>query len=357
MFLCASVVFVLIGTVAAREPDIDINRIRLLREETATSLNSSHERRSISEAYQFRTNDYDDHSSGHFGPPPSLRLHIPKFQPKTTKAPIKVHQPREDPRVFYQSASYIKEVNGQDMNNEITYIYPGREVIRANEVSPRSMPIRQHNIKNDGHNLCIRCPHDRTLVARAGSNRVLLQNPRLFSCSGHKASRNVRYVHMYGPKFGSLVEQGSHMIVGRIMYKNKNIQLCKMQVHVVVQGCVTPKYLTEHCKDRNCNFTCRDPKLELYGQSSLACGPDMKWTGELPICRVRTWCKPPPPPEHGRLSCKGAMADSGAGLVEGAKCRVRCAAGWRWHPRSVAVCRRGAWTTALTCQKTNKSRL
>lgn len=68
---------------------------------------------------------------------------------------------------------------------------------------------------------CIQCPHDRTLIAKVGTDRVVLQNPIIKTCSGHKASTNVRFVHMFGPKFGTLLEHGTHVVLGRLMYKNE----------------------------------------------------------------------------------------------------------------------------------------
>lgn len=53
--------------------------------------------------------------------------------PHNEKIPIKIHQPREDPKLFYQSKAYLEEINGQNVNHEVASIYPGREVVRADE--------------------------------------------------------------------------------------------------------------------------------------------------------------------------------------------------------------------------------
>lgn len=81
--------------------------------------------------------------------------------------------------------------------------------------------------------VCVRCPPDRTLITKPGVDRAVLQHPRLLSCSGRKAPRYVRFVHMYGPKFGSLLKEGSHMIVGRIMHKDEvSLFLCMKVVTI-----------------------------------------------------------------------------------------------------------------------------
>lgn len=69
--------------------------------------------------------------------------------------------------------------------------------------------------------ICVRCPHDRTLIAKPGVDRAKLQYPRIQTCSGRKAPRGVRFTRMYGPDFGTLLKEGSHIIVGRITYKGE----------------------------------------------------------------------------------------------------------------------------------------
>lgn len=68
--------------------------------------------------------------------------------------------------------------------------------------------------------ICVTCPHDRTLIARPGLDRVMLQQPDLTSCYGYRMPRDVKFVPMYGPKFGSLLQKGSYKILGQIKYKN-----------------------------------------------------------------------------------------------------------------------------------------
>lgn len=83
------------------------------------------------------------------------------------------------------------------------------------------MTIYQLPITFSARKSCIQCPHDRTLIAKVGTDRVVLQNPIVKTCSGRKASTNVHFVHMFGPKFGTLLEHGTHVVLGRLMYKNE----------------------------------------------------------------------------------------------------------------------------------------
>ncbi|KAJ2947803.1 hypothetical protein O0L34_g9586 [Tuta absoluta] len=360
LYLSSFLVY-LTGTVAAYEAD-NTNRVHLIPQENySVSLNEYRD----SVRHKLRTNDYVNRSSrvSRQLPPLPKQIHVPSRDPKNT--PLRVHQPKEDPRTFYQSDVYLKEIDGQNINKEVTFVYPGKEVNRASETYRNPMSLRahdrQHNIIGNGVNICVRCPHDRTLVARPGTDKVFFQfaEPRLVLCSGKRAPKSVRFVPVYGPKYGSLIEQGTHLIVGRIMFKNDSIQWCKMHVHVITQGCATPNNLISHCIGQNCTFTCRNPHMELQGQSTLQCGNDMKWIGKLPYCRARTGCVALTQLEHVRkISChtpnKHSAENSVPSYVEGTKCRLRCKKGWRWNPRAVSICRQGEWTVSLNCHRTAK---
>lgn len=348
MKILVALLIVGVSGALGRRADVDINRIKQISNQVPLNPEQIKE----NDRLILRSNDYDDHSSWYQHTPA-----LPPHGAETSKVPVKIHQPREDPRLYYQSDAYLNEHVREKVNEEVTFVYPGRHVVRAGERAELSR-IQSKDVDNfaahDG-NICVKCPHDLTLVAKASSGRVVLQSPTLRACSGRKAPRNAKFVHIYGPKMGSLLEQGSHMIIGRIMYKNKNLQLCKIQVHVVAQGCVTPKHLVAHCWDQNkqCNFTCINKQLELSGPPMQVCGDDMKWKGNLPVCKARTWCELPPPPERGRVSCQGATVANGNGLAEGSRCRVKCMRGFR-SSRVTPVCRRGAWTHSLVCQPIRK---
>lgn len=60
---------------------------------------------------------------------------------QSTKPPLKAYPPREDPRLYYQTDAYRKEIMGKNVNNnEVIFAYPGNEVIR---VSEKKYNIRQ----------------------------------------------------------------------------------------------------------------------------------------------------------------------------------------------------------------------
>ena len=349
-----------IGSLFARQPDIDINRIKLISRDRfgRNSPNNYHKRRSIISINKYNNNnDHDNNRSGYTQLQTSLPLQYNTEATAETKTPIKVHKPRENPQLFYQSDTYIKEVDRKNINREVSYVYPGREVVRFGVDNHMALPIRHYRQQltenNKDYNICIKCPQDRTLIAKIETDRVMLQYPRLRTCSGRIASRYAHFKHLYGPKFGNLLEQGSYVIVGQIIHRDQVLQTCKMQVHVLMQFCHIPKYLLSHChgeQNNTCSFTCRDPKKKLQGQSTLTCGDNMKWTSNLPVCEVPTWCEPSSPPEHGHITCTGSTVLNGFGLAEGSKCHVKCDKGWKWRIRNFSICRRGAWTHKLECR-------
>lgn len=100
---------------------------------------NSHSRRSIITDH-FRRNDNDHYSSrfSELRPPVHVRYDTPSL---TEEKAGNVHQPREDPRLFYQSDAYLKETNRENLNNEVSSVYIGRGVVRANEHNRRSLPI------------------------------------------------------------------------------------------------------------------------------------------------------------------------------------------------------------------------
>lgn len=103
-----------------------ISRDRLSPESPSFSYQS---RRSINSNQFNRKNDID-YNSGGFSEqrtPLHFLYDNPKIAP--TKVPVKIHQPREDPRLFYQSRSYLKEVHRKNLNNDLSAIYPGQDVV------------------------------------------------------------------------------------------------------------------------------------------------------------------------------------------------------------------------------------
>lgn len=57
---------------------------------------------------------------------------IRSITPETPKT-LKIYPPHQDPLLFYLSAAYTKYNSDNKTNNEVSAVYPGRDVIRADE--------------------------------------------------------------------------------------------------------------------------------------------------------------------------------------------------------------------------------
>lgn len=144
-------------------------RIKLISNEAVPELPEyTKHPRTFPESYnQFkRSYDYDYHRGGLSTPLSAVQsLHDAAEMPAAKT--IAVHQPREDPRLFYQSDSYIKEINRKNMNREVTSIYPGREVVRAGEsYAPRSLAMRWEDRRSNRVNAGSYPEHNHALQNR-----------------------------------------------------------------------------------------------------------------------------------------------------------------------------------------------
>lgn len=109
-------------------------RVRFLAAEAKYKNNRPNRRRSLPEAFNLRTNEYDVNNGRFVDQRSPLQIHDTRTYSQSTKSPIKVYQPRENPRLFYQTDAYQKEIMGKNINNnEVTFAYPGIEVVRYNE--------------------------------------------------------------------------------------------------------------------------------------------------------------------------------------------------------------------------------
>lgn len=102
-------------------------RVRLVKNEDAHYRpRIPHSRRSIF-THTFRNDN--DYNSSRFD---NLRAPVSDTSSAEPKA-LKVHQPRENPRLFYQSDTYAKEVIANSLNNAVAAVYPGKDVVWASE--------------------------------------------------------------------------------------------------------------------------------------------------------------------------------------------------------------------------------
>ncbi|XP_067001661.2 uncharacterized protein [Anabrus simplex] len=212
---------------------------------------------------------------------------------------------------------------------------------------------------------CIRCPDDRAVVANRGREQVVVEQPELKTC--HHSARfklhELRMEWIHGPKPGTLAEEGSHVMVGRLMYRHKQLQVCRMKYAVIVRKCpplVLPKYMIAHCSKGNiwgskCQLSCYQG-FQLKGHEVVECVESLEWSHPVPYCEAITGCPLPMSPEHGRLSCKTTGEGNEYLLPENTECRYVCDPGYAIPDSqsnlSVISCQSGGWNSTVdpSCQ-------
>lgn len=111
------------------------SRVRFLLSEAKYINNHPNLRRSLPEAFNLRTNDYDVNSGRFVDQRSPQQFHDTRTYSQSTNPPLKVYQPREDPSLFYHTDAYRKEIMEKNVKNtEVIFAYPGNEVVRMNEI-------------------------------------------------------------------------------------------------------------------------------------------------------------------------------------------------------------------------------
>nr|CAD7432927.1 unnamed protein product [Timema monikensis] len=216
--------------------------------------------------------------------------------------------------------------------------------------------------------VCVRCPVDRTVVASRGTDFVFMPHSKLKKCKHRPKVPGAKWEYLYGPRPGSIISEGSHVVAGRALYNHKQLQQCQYRYTVLVRKCpplMLPKYVDAHCSRGNvwgseCELVCQQG-YQLRGHNLTACGDQLMWTNPLPQCSVMTDCPLPMSPSHGRLSCHTPDGSVSSDLLpEGSVCRYMCDEGYS-VPESeshllVTMCTAAEWNSTAdpSCQSTQQ---
>ncbi|GLH01269.1 Cadherin-related tumor suppressor [Gryllus bimaculatus] len=174
---------------------------------------------------------------------------------------------------------------------------------------------------------------------------------------------DLRMEWIQGPKPGSLVQEGHHIMIGQVSYKDHLLQTCRMKLNVLVRKCpplMLPKHMTVQCSLGNswgskCQFSCNNG-LHVVGQSSSECMDDLSWSHHIPVCEASKGCPAPMSPPHGQLLCQAHLEETRSQVLpENAKCEYVCDAGYeipatQYHLTTI-LCQDGAWNSTVdpTC--------
>lgn len=171
------------------------------------------------------------------------------------------------------------------------YINIGSPTLQEREVHQNHLEVKSRRGR-----FCIKCPPEKILIASKFQDGILIDAPKIHSCSGHTLSPTQYTLEtLFSPNFKFGLPQGMHSFIGRIRnVKTNDIEkVCSLKYKVVVQKC--QKF---HSPDINmrvfcdmvniwgskCRFGCRN-NGKLSHNRPIYCNDDLKWSGDIPSCK------------------------------------------------------------------------
>lgn len=154
----------------------------------------------------------------------------------------------------------------------------------------------QFNVKSHRGRFCIKCPGEKTLMASKYEDGVMIDGPKLHSCAGHILSPTQYTLDtLFSQNFRFGLPQGMHSFIGRIRNTKTNEieKVCTLRYKVIVQKCTKfhspDKNLRVFCDMGNvwgskCRFGCKN-NGKLSHNRPIYCNDELKWSGEVPICK------------------------------------------------------------------------
>lgn len=219
--------------------------------------------------------------------------------------------------------------------------------------------LHDHSSKTTVVNgLCIKCPAEKTAIARKGLDGVLIEPPMVTTCRNQLISRDLYELEtLFGSKFNFILPHsnggGPFSFLAKVINKRsgKVVQTCDLRYKVVVKQC--GRYYPKnkdlkamcdlgHIWGSKCTFFCRNDGYLSRQDAFVECGEDQTWEGEEPYCIYNevsddyaydsdspptTDCTHPIPPENGRFACEIKPSDGSSNdlyIPNGTVCRVKC---------------------------------
>uniref|UniRef100_A0A2M4CRY3 Putative conserved plasma membrane protein n=1 Tax=Anopheles darlingi TaxID=43151 RepID=A0A2M4CRY3_ANODA len=252
---------------------------------------------------------------------------------------------------------------------------------------------RRHGIQHqqkftviDG--LCIKCPPEKTAIARKGLDGVLIEPPLLTTCRDRPISKDLYELEtLFGPKLNFVLPHSNGVpfsFLAKVISKHTGaaVQTCEMRYTVVVKQCrrYKPKNrdLKAICNLGNiwgsrCTFHCRNGGYLSHPNSFVECSEDEIWEGEEPYCTFNdvsddyaadasdghtlsgTDCQLDIPPANGRFACDLKDTDNGDDaeltIPNGTACQVKCDEGHdipeHLQPAAFFGCVDGQWNNTM----------
>lgn len=244
--------------------------------------------------------------------------------------------------------------------------------------------FHEHGFKSTVVNgLCIRCPAEKTAIARKGLDGVLIEPPMLTTCRNQPISRDLYELEtLFGNKFNFVLPHSAggvpYSFLARVVNarSGKVVQTCDLRYKVIVKQC--GKY---HPKSKDlkvvcdlgqiwgskCVFHCRNGGYLSSPGAFVECTEEQTWEGEEPYCsynevsddyaydtdtQLGSDCTYLIPPNNGRFACE-MKPTSGNDLYvpAGTVCRIKCNEHFEipahLRPASVFECTEGRWNSTM----------
>ncbi|XP_053659743.1 uncharacterized protein LOC128708787 [Anopheles marshallii] len=290
---------------------------------------------------------------------------------------------KQDSAVQRQRNSSAKRKNGRQQHGSHHHVKgPGSMVAGGGPRRNGSPP--QLKFTNIG-DLCIRCPPERTAIARKGLDGVMIEPPCLSTCNGRPISKELYELEtLFGPKANFVLPHSNgppYSFLAKVISKQtgNTVLTCDLRYRVIVKQCKRYKPKNRdlkvscslgHIWGSRCTFHCRSGGYLSRPNSYVECGEDELWEGEEPYCvfndvsddyaadsdtaNVAGDCQLDIPPENGRFACDlrdNESASNELAVPNGTACQVKCNDGYHvpghLQPAIYFQCSDGQWNNTM----------
>lgn len=231
--------------------------------------------------------------------------------------------------------------------------------------------------------LCIKCPAEKTAIARKGLDGVLIEPPMLTTCRNQPISRELYELEtLFGSKFNFVLPHSAggapYSFLARVVNarSGKVVQTCDLRYKVIVKQCgryyPKNKDLKVACDlgyiwGSKCTFHCRNEGYLSNQNAFVECSEDQTWEGEEPYCsynevsddyaydtdtQLGSDCTYLIPPNNGRFACEmKPTAGNDLYVPSGTLCRIKCNEHFEipphLRPAAVFECHEGRWNSTM----------
>uniref|UniRef100_A0A1Q3G596 Putative conserved secreted protein n=1 Tax=Culex tarsalis TaxID=7177 RepID=A0A1Q3G596_CULTA len=244
--------------------------------------------------------------------------------------------------------------------------------------------FHEHGVKSTVVNgLCIKCPAEKTAIARKGLDGVLIEPPMLTTCRNQPISRDLYELEtLFGNKFNFVLPHSAggvpYSFLARVVNarSGKVVQTCDLRYKVIVKQCgryhPKSKDLKVVCDlgqiwGSKCTFHCRNGGYLSAPGAFVECTEEQSWEGEEPYCsynevsddyaydsdtQLGSDCTYQIPPSNGRFACEiKPSAGNDLYVPAGTICRIKCHDHFEipphLRPQSVFECQEGRWNSTM----------